>query len=68
MHKAFKFCLNRDFWAKMLMCLNRVMHHKSDSYLVLRGCAGDLFFVFWQGICEFSGMAKGTRSKEEGWG
>lgn len=68
MHEAFKFCLNKTLGAKMLTRLNGMMHHKSDSYLVLCGCAGDLFFVLQQDICEFSGTAKGTRSREEGWG
>lgn len=56
MHKAFKFCLDRNFGAKMLMCLDRVIHHKSDSYLVLQGHAGDVFFVLRQDIFEFSGI------------
>lgn len=60
--------LNRNFGAKMPICLNGEMHHRSDSYLVLCGCAVDLFFVLQQDIYEFSGTAKGTRSKEEGWG
>lgn len=58
--------LNRNFGAKMLICLNGEMHHKSDSYLVLCGCAVDPFFVLQQDVCEFLETAKGTRSKEEG--